>query len=52
LSKSKKSKLIEALDPLPGHKVKLQELFIKIETVTFPYFIIIALSASERKNDA
>jgi len=36
VSGKKKKDLITNLDPLPGHKSKLEDLFHKIETVSCP----------------
>ena len=33
ISKNKQSEIVEQLEPMPGHRVKLHELFSKIENV-------------------
>lgn len=48
----KKEDLLASLDPLPGHRSKLEDLFLKIETVSdsyISYLLVIPSSFCKEK---
>lgn len=47
INKQKVKDIMDLLDPLPGHRLKLIDLFAKIETVRISYLTLVALSKSK-----